>query len=103
MHQRVQRLIDNNVFMGSGFDINPTRSGYPLYAYVGVHLEHGKLYHQVVEGLKAIQEVVDCHSVTGRDAMLLKHYAREKTHLMALINTQVQAIAGLVSTETPVN
>ena len=103
VHQRVQRLIDNNVFMGSGFDINPTRLGYPLYAYVGVHLEHGKLYHQVVEGLKAIPEVVECHCVTGRYAMLLKLYARDNAHLMALLNTQVQAIAGVVSTETLVN
>ena len=70
---------------------------------MGVHLEHGKLYHQVVEGLKAIPEVVECHCVTGRYAMLLKLYARDNAHLMALLNTQVQAIAGVVSTETLVN
>ena len=77
VHQRVQRLIDNHIMLGSSFDVNPVYLGYPLLTYVGVHLEHSKCYPHVVEDLKAIPEVVECHCVTG-----------------------VQTIAGVVSTET---
>ena len=100
VHQRVQRLIDNHIILGSSFDVNPVYLGYPLLTYVGVHLEHSKCYPHVVEDLKAIPEVVECHCVTGSYDILLKLYAHDNAHLMSLLNAQVQTIAGVVSTET---
>ena len=38
IHQRVQRLIDNGVILGSGFDINPKSLGYSTCTYVGTML-----------------------------------------------------------------
>lgn len=30
VHQRVQRLIDNHIMLGSSFDVNPVYLGYPF-------------------------------------------------------------------------
>ena len=39
IHQRVQHLIEGNVIMGSGFDVNPKSLGYSTCTYVGITLE----------------------------------------------------------------
>ncbi len=49
IHQRVQHLIDNGVIVGSGFDINPKSLGYSTCTYVGLNLERGSMYKEVVE------------------------------------------------------
>jgi Lrp/AsnC family transcriptional regulator for asnA, asnC and gidA len=39
IHQRVQRMIENNVITGSGYNVNPKVLGYATTAYIGVKLE----------------------------------------------------------------
>ena len=48
IHQRVQHLIEANVIMGSGFDVNPKSLGYSTCTYVGITLERGSMYKDVV-------------------------------------------------------
>ncbi len=100
IHQRVQRLIEEGVITGSGFDVNPKSLGYSTCTYVGLNLERGSMYKKVVERLNHIQEVVECHFTTGPYTMLLKLYAKDNEQLMDLLNNQLQSIPGVVSTET---
>ena len=100
IHQRIQRMIDMKVFIGSGYHVNPKTLGYTTCTYIGVRLEKGSMYKDVVPELEKIPEVVECHFTTGPYTMLCKLYARDNAHLMHLINDLVQQIAGVVSTET---
>ena len=100
IHQRVQRLTDEGVITGSGFDVNPKSLGYSTCTYVGINLERGSLYKQVVERLVHIPEIVECHFTTGPYTMLVKLYARDNEQLMDLLNNQLQDIPGVVATET---
>ena len=100
IHQRVQPLIAGGVITGSGFDVNPKSIGYSTCTYVGMNLERGNMYKDVVEKLIDIPEIVECHFTTGSYTMLLKVYARDNEHLMDLLNNKMQMIPGVVSTET---
>jgi Lrp/AsnC family transcriptional regulator for asnA, asnC and gidA len=100
IHQRVQHLMDAGVIVGSGFDINPKSLGYSTCTYVGITLEKGSMYKNVVKRLLDIPEVVECHFTTGPYTMLVKLYARDNEQLMDLLNTQLQGIPGVVATET---
>lgn len=100
IHQRVLRLIDSNVILGSGFDVNPKSLGYHTCTYVGITLERGSMYRDVVKHLTLIPEVVECHFTTGPYTMMVKLYARDNEQLMHLINGQLQEIPGVMSTET---
>lgn len=100
IHQRVQHLIEDNVIMGSGFDVNPKSIGYSTCTYVGITLERGGMYKDVVEKIQHIPEVVECHFTTGPYTMLLKLYARDNEQLMRLLNGKLQGIPGVVATET---
>jgi len=100
IHQRVQRLIEEGVITGSGFDVNPKSLGYSTCTYVGITLERGSMYKKVIEKVAQIPEIVECHFTTGPYTMLIKLYARDNEQLMDLLNNKLQAIPGVVSTET---
>ena len=100
IHQRVQRLIDLNVIVGSGYHVNPKSLGYSTCTYVGIRLEKGSMYKKVVDELKNIPESVECHFTTGPYTMLVKLYARDNEQLMDLLNNRIQGIHGVDSTET---
>ena len=100
IHQRVQRLIEMNVIIGSGYHINPKSLGYTTCTYVGLNLERGSMYKNVVQRLLSIPEIVECHFTTGPYTMLVKLYARDNEQLMDLLNNKIQGIQGVDSTET---
>lgn len=100
IHQRVQHLVEDGVITGSGFDVNPKSIGYTTCTYVGLNLERGSMYKNVVQRLLSIPEIVECHFTTGPYTMLVKLYARDNEQLMDLLNNQMQGIPGVVSTET---
>ena len=100
IHQRVQRLIDMGVIIGSGYDVNPKALGYQTCTYIGITLEKGSLYSEVVPELEKINEVVECHFTTGPYTMMVKLYAHDNEHLMQLLNGRIQSIKGVLSTET---
>ena len=54
IHQRIQRMIDLKVITGSGYHVNPKVLGYATCTYIGVKLEKGSMYKDVVPELQKI-------------------------------------------------
>lgn len=100
VHQRIQRMIDIKVITGSGYNVDPKVLGYTTCTYVGVNLERGAMYRDVVPELEKIPEIVECNYTTGPYTMLIKVYARDNEHLMDLLNNRIQMIPGVTDTET---
>ena len=100
IHQRVQKMIEMKVIVGSGYHINPNVLGFNTCTYIGVKLERGSMYKDVVPEFEKIPEIVECHFTTGPYTMLIKMYARDNEHFMELLNGRIQEIAGVISTET---
>ena len=103
IHQRVQRLIDMDVIIGSGYHVNPKSLGYRTCTYVGIKLEKGSMYKSVVEELMKIPEIVECHFTTGAYTMLTKLYSKDNEHLMDILNSKIQEIPGVSATETMIS
>ena len=93
IHQRVERLKEDGVITGSGFSINPKSIGYGTCTYVGIRLERGSMYKNVVKKLQNIPEIVECHFTTGPYTMMVKAYVRDNEQLMKLLNDTLQSIA----------
>lgn len=100
IHQRIQRLVEMKVITGSGYTVNPRMLGYNTCTYIGIKLEKGSMYREVVKELEKIPEVVECHFTTGPYSMLIKVYVQDNQHLMELLNDQIQHISGVTETET---
>lgn len=100
VHQRVNRMIELDVIVGSGYYIDPKKIDFKTCTYIGIFLEKGSLYSTVTDKLKLIPEVVECHYTTGQYAIFVKVYAKDNEHLRDLLSDKIQKIAGVASTET---
>lgn len=100
VRQRLQRMMDLGVITGSGYTVNPRALGYSTCTYIGVRLERGAMYRDVVPELQKIPQVVECHFTTGPYNFLIKVFARDNQHLMELLTDHIQTIPGVTGTET---
>lgn len=99
IHQRIQKLQSLGIVKGSQFIIDPEKIGYETCAYVGLYLKSPERFDNVVEELKKIPEVVECHYTTGGMDMFIKLYAKNNHHLLSIIHDKLQPL-GLSRSET---
>jgi Lrp/AsnC family transcriptional regulator for asnA, asnC and gidA len=100
IHQRVQRLFNIGVLSGSEFIVNPQKLGYNTCAYMGIYLDKAKYHRQVVQALRNIPEIVECHYTTGQYAIFVKIQTKTNKHLKQIIDDELQEIEGIARTET---
>lgn len=100
IHQRVQRLLNLCVVSGSEFIVNPAKLGYNTCAYMGLFLEKAKYHKQVVDALRSIPEIVECHYTTGSYAIFVKIQTKTNNHLKRIIDEELQEVEGIARTET---
>lgn len=102
IHQRIAKLVGLGVLKGSEFIIDPEKIGYETCAYVGLYLKDPEKFDEVLEKLKKIPEVTECHYTTGGFDMFIKIYARNNHHLLNIIHDKLQPL-GLSRSETIVS
>ena len=99
IHQRIQKLTNLGILKGSQFNIDPEKIGYETCAYIGLYLKDPERFDEVVEELRKIPEVVECHYTTGAFDMFIKIYAYNNHHLLNVIHDKLQPL-GLSRSET---
>ena len=92
IHQRIQKLTNLGILLGSQFLIDPEKIGYETCAYIGVYLKNPEDFDRVVEALKKIPEVVECHITTGDYDLFIKIFARNNHHMMDIIHDKLQPL-----------
>ncbi len=99
IHQRIQKLQTLGVIKGAEALIEPTAVGYDTCAYIGFFLNDTSKFDEIVNKLKDIPEVVECHLTTGKYDLLIKLFAKNNNHLLKIIQSKIQTL-GLARTET---
>ena len=99
IHQRIQKLTNIGILRGSQFLIDPEKVGYETCAFIGLNLKNPEDFDRVVEELKNIPEVTECHYTTGNFDMFIKIYAQNNHHLLTIIHDKLQPL-GLSSSQT---
>lgn len=100
IHQRVKKMELAGIITGSRLLVKPKALGLNVCAFMAVSLTNGMVYDQVVNDLKKIPAVVECHFVTGEFALLLKIYCLNHDHLMKVIIGSIQSIPNIIKTQT---
>ena len=99
IHQRIQKLTNMGILRGSQFIIDPERMEFETCAYIGLNLKNPESFDEVVEKLKEIPEVVECHYTTGDYDLFIKLYAINNHHLLTIIHDKLQPL-GLARSES---
>ena len=100
IHQRVKKMESLGIITGSRLLVKPQTLGLNVCAFVQVSLSEANKYPQVINALKKISEVVECHFVTGKHSLLLKIYCFNHDHLMEILINTIQNIPSVQQTET---
>ncbi|MBE6322125.1 MAG: Lrp/AsnC ligand binding domain-containing protein [Paludibacteraceae bacterium] len=100
IHQRIQKLMNLGVIKGSEFIIDTYKIGYQTCAFLGVVLKDLSYVPNVIESMKQIPEIVECHYSTGKYAMFIKVYAKDNKDLLHIILDKIAEIPGVLTTET---
>ena len=78
---------------------DPEALGYGTCAFVGLFLKDPSDFDRVVDELRCIPEVVECHYTTGDYDMFIKIYAQNNHHLLSIIHDKLQPL-GIQRSET---
>ena len=100
VHLRIQKLEKMGIIRGSRLIVDPEKLNVKVCAFFGIYLDKSSNYKDVIEDLRRIPEVVECHYTTGIYSIFAKLYCRDTSHLREVLNDKVQAIPSVQRTET---
>ena len=100
IHQRVKKLENSGIISGSRLIVKPSAIGLNICAFASINITESNKYSEVVEALKKIPEIVECHFVTGSATLLIKLYCSDNDHLMEILLNTIQKIPYIQSTDT---
>jgi Lrp/AsnC family leucine-responsive transcriptional regulator len=69
--ERVQRLEEAGVILGYHLDVDPAALGLPVTAFARVRPAPGQL-PKIAELAERLDQVTECHRITGEDCFLIK-------------------------------
>ncbi|GHG56031.1 AsnC family transcriptional regulator [Sinomonas cellulolyticus] len=95
---RLARLESGHAFLAFDRRINPTSLGYPLLAFITVHVQQRKLA-EITAHIAEIPEVLEGHGLTGTADLLLRVAAVDAEDLFR-INGKILAVDGVERTDT---
>lgn len=100
IHVRMKKMLEAGVVQGSHLEIDASKMGYDVCAFLGIFLEKGSTYNNCVPQMKLISEIVELHYTTGTYSMFAKIVCRDTKHLREVLNEKIQTIEGVQRTET---
>ncbi len=100
IHQRIKKLEDAGVILGSRLIVDPKKLGFDVCAFISIRIQDPLLQLQTVEELKRIPEIVECHFVTGTYNIMVKLYCIDNDHLMKTIFDGILRVQGISTTQT---
>lgn len=103
IHQRIRKLNEQGVILGSRLIVDPKMMGFDVCAYISITLKDPQLLKPTVENLKEVAEIVECHFITGKGNILVKIYCVDNEHLMQTLFEGILRIPGIATTETTIS
>lgn len=100
IHQRVKKLDEMGIILGSRLEVDPKILGFDVCALIGLRVSDPSRYANTVQMLKDIPEIVECHFITGEYNMMIKLYCLNNEHLMKVLFENILTIEGVLKTET---
>ncbi len=95
---RMSRLEASGAFLSFERSIDPAPLGFPLEAFVSVHVRQKQLADVVAE-IAGIPEVIQAHGLSGSVDLLVRVVCRD-AHDLFRIDGEILAIEGVERTET---
>ena len=100
VHVRMNKMEKLGIVRSPQLQIDLTKLGMDITAFIGVYLIRSDSYDIVVRELKKIDAVISCNYTTGNYSLFLKIVCRDTQHLREILHDKIQKIEGISRTET---
>ncbi len=100
VHVRMRKMEEMGIVQGTTLNMDYSKMGYDITAFLGIYLEKSSLYDTVIQHLKDIPEIVKIHYTTGNYNIFVKMHCKDTKHLKDVLHDKIQTIEGIERTET---
>jgi Lrp/AsnC family leucine-responsive transcriptional regulator len=100
VHERIRKLERAGVIRGYAALLDPELVRCDLLAFVHVFIDHPRHEARFLEEIGTLDEVQECHRVTGSATCLLKVRLPDRRALQTLVLDRINALSGVRHTET---
>ena len=101
VNERVKKLEDSGVITGYHASVDAARLGKDVTAFIGVSISHPKTIGLFEDAVAMLEDVLECHHVTGQHTLIMKIKTENTSSLERLISA-IRSIEGVARTETMV-
>ncbi len=97
--ERMKRLEDAGIIKGYTALLDSKKLGKDITAFVFVSIDSSKNYPLFIERAMKVDEILECHSITGEGSHLLK-VKTENTSTLEKLLARIQSWPGVTGTKT---
>lgn len=96
---RLKKLEENGIILGYHAVVDAKKLRRDITAFIFVTVDSSKHFGQFIDHACALDEVLECHAITGEGSHLLKIRTTNTASLEKLL-AKIQAWSGVISTRT---
>jgi Lrp/AsnC family transcriptional regulator, leucine-responsive regulatory protein len=97
--ERMKKLEDAGIIKGYTAILDSKKLGKDITAFVFVSIDSSKNYPLFIERVMDVDEILECHSITGEGSHLLK-VKTENTSTLEKLLARIQSWPGVTGTRT---
>ena len=97
--ERLRKLEEGGYITGYRATVNHKKLGKDITAFIMVIVDSSKHYHSFVEHANALDEILECHAITGEGSHLIK-IRTENTSSLERLLAKIQSWTGVTGTRT---
>ena len=99
--ERLRKLEEAEIITGYFAKVNYQKLGKDIAAFVVVTVDSSKHYNTFVDHIQGMDDILECHAITGEGTHLLKIRTENTTSLEKLL-AKLQSWNGVVKTTTSI-
>src|SRR5512132_710143 len=100
VNERIRKLERAGYIRGYVALLDDRKLGYDITAFVEVFVEHPKFETAFIEAVAELDEVLECHHITGEFSLLLKVKVTDMAAFRRLLIEKLNTIRGVRQTRT---
>ena len=95
----MKKLEEGGVVLGYHATLDSKKLGRDITAFIFVTVDSSKHFNQFIEHAAGVDDILECHAITGEGSHLLKVRTTNTAALEKLL-AKIQAWSGVISTRT---
>ena len=100
VNERIRKLERAGVIRGYVALLDERKLGHDITAFVEIFIEHPKFESGFIEAVGDLDEVLECHHITGEFSLLLKVRVQDMAAFRRLLIEKLNSVRGVRQTRT---